>query len=95
MDFFSLSLNILAYHRDFIKKMYLAGKIGHSHTPFENLHKGFPSDIGKEVKQIAKMLVRKGLLILSKHNYGIGVSLNHKRLQEIKAIIEKVFSNTV
>ncbi len=78
-----------------LKKLYLAGKIGHSHTPFENLPKGFPSNIGKEVKQIAKMLARKGILILSKHNYGIGVSLNHKRLQEIKVIIEKVFPNIV
>lgn len=78
-----------------LKKLYLAGKIGHSHTPFENLHKGFPSELGKDVKQIAKMLARKGLLILSKHNYGVGVSLNHKRLQEIKTLIENVFPNLI
>jgi len=78
-----------------LKKLYLAGKIGHSHTPFENLPKGFPSDIGKEVKRMAKMLARKGLLILSKHNYGVGASLNPRQLEEIKAIIEKVFPNLI
>ena len=73
------------------RKLFIMGKIGHSHTPFENLQKSFPSELGKEVKKIAKKLIRQGFLLASKHNYGLGVSLNNKRILEIEKIIVGYF----
>jgi len=73
------------------RKLFLMGKIGNSHTPFENLQKGFSSEIRGEVKKIAKKLINKGFLLSSKHNYGVGISLNNKRLLEIEKIIVKIF----
>lgn len=73
------------------RKLFLIGKIGHSHTPFENLPKGFPPDIRGEVKKIAKKLIKQGFLLSGKHNYGLGVSLNNKKLLEIEKIIEEFF----
>ncbi len=74
-----------------LRKLHRTGKIGHSHTPFENLQKGFPPEIRGEVKKIAKKLIREGLLLCGMHNYGLGVSLNHKRIEEMEVIIKEVF----
>ncbi len=73
------------------RKMFLMGKIGHSHTSFDNLQKSFPSEIRKEVKKVDKKLISQGYLLAGKHGYGLGVSLNYKRLLEIEKIIVDVF----
>ena len=73
------------------KKLFLMGKIGHSHTSFDNLPKGFPPEVRKQVKRITKKLINKGFLLSSKHNYGLGVSLNNKRILEIEKIIVGYF----
>lgn len=73
------------------RKLFLMGKIGHSHTSFDNLPKSFPPEIRKQVKKISKKLINKGFLLSGKHNYGLGVSLNNKRILEIEKIIIEVF----
>ena len=73
------------------RKLFIIGKIGHSHTSFENLPKSFPPETREQVKKTAKKLINKGLLLSGKHNYGLGVSLNNKRLLEIEKIIVEVF----
>lgn len=64
--------------------------IGGVHTPFDTLIKGFPSHLGKEVKKVAKELISKGLLIVKPASYGLQVSLNKERIQEIEDFIDKV-----
>ncbi len=73
------------------RKMFLMGKIGHSHTSFDNLQKSFPPELKGKVKKIGKKLISKGYLLARKHNYGLGISLNNKKLLEIEKIIIKVF----
>lgn len=73
------------------RKLFLMGKIGHSHTGFDNLPTSFPPEIRKEVKKTAKKLIRKGFLLSGKHNYGLGVSLNNKKIREIEKVIVEVF----
>ena len=73
------------------RKLFVLGKIGHSHTSFDNLPKSFPLELRKKVKKIAKNLIRQGFLIAGKHNYGLGVSLNNKKILEIEEIIVKYF----
>lgn len=65
-------------------------KIGESHTPFDTLKRGFPSHLGKDVKNIAEELIKKGYLIPKPTNYGLSVSLNKEKLQEVEALIKKV-----
>ncbi len=77
------------------RKLLDMGKIGSSHTPFENLPKGFPKDVRGDVKKVAKELIRRRFLLASKHNYGLGVSLNTSRLNEIEEIIDKFFGGRV
>lgn len=65
-------------------------KIGESHTPFDTLKKGFPSHLGKDIKKIAEELIKKGYMISKPTSYGLQVSLNKEKLQEVEALIKKV-----
>jgi hypothetical protein len=74
-------LNKLARHR----------KWGDSHTSFENLKKGFPSHVGKEVNKTADELIREGLLLQKPTSYELEISLNPDKKEEILRRIEKFF----
>lgn len=73
------------------RKLFWMKKIGSSHTSFDNLPKGFPPGIWADVKDIGKELIRKNYLLTGKHKYGLGISLNPRKLREIVEIIEKVY----
>ena len=75
------------------RKLFWMKKIGASHTAFDNLPKSFPRDMWRDVKKAGKELIRKNYLLAGEHNYGLCISLNPKRLNEIVKIIEKVYSN--
>jgi len=64
--------------------------IGNVHTHFDTLKKGFPTHLGKEVEKIAKELIKQGFLIAKPTSYGLQVSLNKDRLEEIENFIKKV-----
>ena len=64
--------------------------IGGVHTPFDTLRRGFPSHLGKDIKKIAKDLIKQGLLITKPTPYGLQVYLNKTRLKEIEDFIFKV-----
>ena len=64
--------------------------IGGVHTPFDTLRRGFPSHLGKDIKKIAEELIKKGYIITKPASYGLQVSLNKEKLQEIEAFIKKV-----
>ena len=64
--------------------------IGGVHTPFDTIMRGFPSHQGKDVKKIAHELIKKGYLITKPASYGLQVSLNKDKIQEIEEFIKKV-----
>ncbi|MBU4266396.1 MAG: hypothetical protein L6243_05700 [Candidatus Altiarchaeales archaeon] len=64
---------------------------GGKHTSFENLQKGFPSHLAKDVKVVGKGLVKEGLLLSKPTGYGLEICLNPRMKKEIIAIIEKYF----
>ncbi len=45
-----------------LHKLTRLGKFSHSHTSIDNLPKGFPSDLGGRVKDMAKELKKEGIL---------------------------------
>jgi hypothetical protein len=69
-------------------KLYRQACWGGKHTSFDNLPKGFPSHLRGQVKDAAKELIKEGLLLCKPTHYGLEVSLNIKRKQEIEQIIE-------
>lgn len=63
--------------------------IGGKHTHYDTLKKGFPSHLGKNVEKMAKQLIKDGFILTKPTSYGLQVSLNKEKLQEIEKIIQK------
>ncbi len=76
-----------AIRKDLLRKLYKKRMFQHKHTSFDNLSKGFPSHLGREVKKVAEELIREGILLTKPTSYGLEVSLNSQKLKEIEEII--------
>jgi hypothetical protein len=64
--------------------------IGAKHTHFDTLKFGFPSHLGKNIKNISEELIKQGFIIKKPTSYGLQVSLNKEKLNEIENFIKKV-----
>ena len=76
---------------DLLYKFYNLGRWkGHGHMSIEDAVRGFPSHlVGYIKKKVIKNLVKEGFLLITKHAYGIGLSLNMSKLKEIEYMIER------
>ena len=70
-------------------RLYRHRFIGGKHTDIKNLRKGFPKDKYDLVDEAVNELIREGFLLVKPTHYGKHVSLNPRRLREIRSIIEK------
>ncbi|MBI5072263.1 hypothetical protein HZA99_00435 [Candidatus Woesearchaeota archaeon] len=70
-----------------LRKLMYLGKWGGSHTSVDNLPKGFPKHLRGDVKDIAKDLIKKNLLLAKPTSYGLEVSLNPEKKKEIETIV--------
>ncbi len=66
--------------------------IGGVHTHFDTLTKGFPSHLGKDIKKIAKELIKEELILTKPTSYGLQVYLNKNKLKEVEEFIKKVLN---
>lgn len=66
-----------------LHKLLRKGKGLHGHTPFENIQKGFPSHLGRDVKDCARELIKEGILMIKKANYGEGILVNTRMREKI------------
>ena len=57
-------------------KLTRLGKFSHSHTSIDNLPKGFPPEVRKRVKDMAKELKKERILFSKPTSYGEEVSIN-------------------
>lgn len=74
--------------------LYRNRKWGESHTAYENLLKYFRSKaVGKHamknIKKLAEELVREGFILAKPTNYGLQISLNPRKADEIKKLIKE------
>lgn len=67
-----------------LHKLFRHGYIGAKHTAIENLPKGFPKHLHKEVMKTAEKLIKNGLIILKPTAYGMQISLNPHKIAEIE-----------
>lgn len=67
-----------------VKKLFHHGYIGGRHTDFENLKKGLPGHFKGNVKEAANELIREEILIPKQTSYGLHVSLNPRKREEIE-----------
>ncbi len=72
-----------------LRKMFRHRYIGGRHTAVKNLAKGMPKHLRGEAKTAAEELVKAGLVMAKQTSYGLQVSLNPERLNEITKIVEE------
>ncbi|MBS3062903.1 MAG: hypothetical protein J4203_03450 [Candidatus Diapherotrites archaeon] len=64
-------------------------KYGGSHAAYEHVARGFKSHLRGKAMEAADELIHMGLVFKKPTNYGLQVSLNPERAQEIKSIIRR------
>lgn len=69
--------------------LYTHGYFGKRRTPIESLKRGLPSHLKGEAIDVARELIREGLLMAKKTAHGIDVSINPKRAKEVREFLEK------
>ena len=71
-----------------LRKMFRLRVIGGKHTAVEHLTKGLPKHAVGEAKNIVKELIKEGFVLQKPTSYGLQVSLNPEKIDEIAKIIE-------
>ena len=72
-----------------LHKLTRMGKFKHSHTSLDNMPKGFPSDLGGKVKEMAKELIKEEILFVKPAFYAKEVSINRKMNDKIMFYVSK------
>ncbi len=70
-----------------LKKMIYHGYIGGRHTSVDNICKGFPPHVKKEVRKEIRRLYNNCFLLTKPTNYGKQLSINPRKIKEIKHIL--------
>ncbi|MFH1505934.1 MAG: hypothetical protein ABIE94_03000 [archaeon] len=66
-----------------LRKLFRRRVIGGKHTAIENLTKGLPKHIIGEAKKTVDCLIKKNLILTKQTSYGLQVSLNPEKIEEI------------
>ena len=69
-----------------LKKMARHNWWGGKHTAFENILKGSPKHIWKEIRNELELLIKENYVLKKPTGYGLHVSLNVKMKVEIEKI---------
>ncbi len=76
-----------------LHKLAKKRKWGESHTAFENVAKGVPSHFRGRLKELAQELIKEGFIIPKPTSYGLQISLNVARADDIKDRIRHYFAD--
>ncbi|MFH1649145.1 MAG: hypothetical protein ABIA93_01200 [Candidatus Woesearchaeota archaeon] len=71
-----------------VKRLFHHGYIGGRHTDIENLKKGLPSHEKGDVREAANQLIREDILVVKRTSYGLHISLNPKKRNEIERYLQ-------
>ena len=71
-----------------LRKLYRRRVIGGKHTAVEHLTKGLPKHISGEAKTVVNELIKEGFILTKNTSYGLQVSLNPEKIDEISKIVE-------
>jgi len=72
-----------------LRKLYRHRIIGGKHTAAENLTKSLPKHLIGDAKEAIKELIKEGLILPKPTSYGLQISLNPEKIDEIHKIIEE------
>ncbi len=69
-----------------LRKMIRHRIIGEKHTAVENLSKSIPGHLKGDAKKVVELLIKEKFIIEKPTSYGLQVSLNQERIDEIMLI---------
>lgn len=72
-----------------LRKLFRRRVIGGKHTAFENIMSGIPGHLTGDAKKAAEEMIKEGLINSKPTSYGLQISLNPEKIDEIMQIIEK------
>jgi len=81
----------LSIRRTIIEKMVKHRIWGGKHASVENVSKGFPPHLKREVLDEIKSLIKEGIIISKPTSYGLQISLNPR----MKATIEEIIRSSL
>jgi len=70
-----------------LEKMLRLEYIGARHMAYDEAGKGFPKHLRKEVKRAADELIRSEIILRRPTSYGLRISLNPHKMDEIERIV--------
>lgn len=76
------------FRKHILRKLFRRRAIGGRHTAIEHVISGIPGHERGAAKKVADELINEGLIIPKPTSYGLQISLNPERLDEIRIIIE-------
>ena len=79
---------VTAIEKAILQKLYDAKIIGEKHTSEDNIPKGFAKHERGDVKKALKKLIKQGYINQRIKPYGIIVSLNPRKMEEIKKLLQ-------
>ena len=71
-----------------VKKLFHHSYIGGRHTDIENLKKGLPGYVKGDIKKAAAELIKEEVLMPKQTSYGLHVSLNLRKREEIEKYLK-------
>ncbi|MBW2989220.1 hypothetical protein KY358_02770 [Candidatus Woesearchaeota archaeon] len=77
------------FKRIILRKLFRRRVIGGKHTAIEHLTKSLPGHVAGDAKKAIKDLIKEGLILSKPTSYGLQVSLNPQRIDEISRMIEE------
>ena len=75
------------FEKAILHKLLRQGYVGARHTALENIPKGFPGHLHKELMKTAEKLIKEGLIMPKPTGYGMQISLNPRKLAVIEEIM--------
>jgi len=71
-----------------LRKLFRRRVIGGKHTAIEHLTKGLPKHVAGAAKEAVNELIKGGFILTKHTSYGLHVSLNPEKIDEISKIVE-------
>ncbi len=71
-----------------LRKLFRHRIIGGKHTAIEHITKGLPKHFVGTAKKAVKELIKEGFVLQKPTSYGLQVSLNPEKINEVTKIIE-------
>ena len=83
-----------ALQQEILRRLLDKRMIGGKHTAFENALGGIPKHLRGDAKDALEEFIKTGFVQAKPTHYGLQVSLNPDRLEEIKKIVNDEFEES-